>query len=279
MKTVSVLIPAYNAARFIGRTIESALAQTYPQVEVIVVDDCSTDETAAVVARYPVKLIKHWRNQGQSAAFNTAIAHASGEFVALLDADDLWSPIKLQRCVEELDRNPGALLVYTNGAAIDDQDQPKWDLLPPGHQAPSPADLLINNVIDCPAQVVVRRRELEYFTIGMQSNDHDMWLRLRERGPFLYLDEPLSFYRKHGSQISLRRRQWEDGFTILSAARKRFPYKNSVARRRLAVIHFRLGQWDMRNGKRVRGLWHWTVAGILDPVRALRVAIGRERAS
>jgi glycosyltransferase involved in cell wall biosynthesis len=278
---VSVLIPCYNAARYLALTIESALAQTHPDVEVFVIDDGSTDDSAAIAARYPVTLLRNWRNMGQAAALNTGLAHAQGEYVAFLDSDDLWAATKLERCVAALEAAPQAVLAYTNGYAVDSNgvEDRGYALAKPGHRTPDVDGMLLNCVIDCPAQVVARRRDLEYFTPGLQSNDHDMWIRMRERGPFIFVDEPLSFYRKHGAQISLRRRQWEDGFQILAAAQRRYGYARTTIRKRLAVLHARLGLWDIKNGHRGRGLTHLARSGLLDPVRAVLFALGRDPAS
>lgn len=280
-KKVSVLIPCFNASNYLAITIESALAQTYPDFEVIVIDDGSTDDSAAIAARYPVTLLRNWRNMGQAAALNTGLAHASCDYVAFLDADDLWHPTKLSRCVAALDSNPDAVLAYTNGFAVNSNgvEDHGYSLVKPGHVVPDADGMLLNCVIDCPAQVVARRREIEYFTPGMQSNDHDMWVRMRERGPFVFVDEPLSFYRKHGAQISLKRRQWEDGFAILAAARRRYGYARATVRKRLAVLHARLGLWDVKNGQRLRGASHLAISAALDPVRALLFALGKDSSS
>jgi glycosyltransferase involved in cell wall biosynthesis len=277
-KKVSVLIPCFNASTYLAITIESALAQTYPDFEVIVIDDGSTDDSAAIAARYPVTLLRNWRNMGQAAALNTGLAHANGAYVAFLDADDLWHPTKLARCVAALDSQPDAVLAYTNGFAVDSNgvEDRGYSLVKPGHVVPDADGMLLNCVIDCPAQVVARRREIEYFTPGLQSNDHDMWIRMRERGPFVFVDEPLSFYRKHGAQISLKRRQWEDGFAILAAARRRYGYARATVRKRLAVLHARLGLWDVKNGMRLRGASHLALSAALDPVRALLFALGKD---
>ena len=92
---VSAVIPAYNSASFISRTIESAMAQTYPMTEIIVVDDGSTDRTAEVAERFPVRVIRR-RNGGPGAARNTGIQAASGEWIAFLDSDDAWRPQKTE---------------------------------------------------------------------------------------------------------------------------------------------------------------------------------------
>ena len=94
--TISVVIPAYNAAAFVSKAIESALAQTLRPLEIIVVDDGSTDDTAAVASHYPVRVIRR-PNGGPGTARNYAAARASGEWLAFLDADDLWLPEKLAK--------------------------------------------------------------------------------------------------------------------------------------------------------------------------------------
>src|SRR5690625_120229 len=99
---VSIITPAYNAARFIGETIESVLAQTYENWEMIIVDDCSTDDTREIVQSYQekdsrIKLFTLDKNSGSGVARNKAMDEAKGRFIAFLDSDDLWYPEKLRR--------------------------------------------------------------------------------------------------------------------------------------------------------------------------------------
>jgi succinoglycan biosynthesis protein ExoO len=106
---VSVVVPAFNAANFIARSIESALAQTFREIDVIVVDDGSVDHTAAVVDRFVrrdsrVRLLRHVNNEGVSAARNTAIAAAHGDWITLLDSDDTYAPERLCRLLERAAR-------------------------------------------------------------------------------------------------------------------------------------------------------------------------------
>ncbi|PSP80879.1 glycosyl transferase family 2 [Halobacteriales archaeon QS_4_69_225] len=106
MPTVSVIIPTYDRAPVLGRAIDSVLAQTHTDLEVVVVDDASTDETAAVVERRRdprLERVAHDENRGASAARNTGIEHATGEYVAFLDSDDEWRPRKLERQLERLE--------------------------------------------------------------------------------------------------------------------------------------------------------------------------------
>jgi glycosyltransferase involved in cell wall biosynthesis len=116
---VSVVIPSYNRAGIVGASIESVLRQSWTNVEVIVVDDGSKDDTRAVVEAYgaPVRYV-HQANAGVSAARNTGFAHARGEFVALLDSDDLYLPWKLEAQVRVLRANPEVGMVWTDMSAV-----------------------------------------------------------------------------------------------------------------------------------------------------------------
>jgi len=106
MSTVSAIVPTYDRAEVLGRAIDSVLAQTHTDVEVVVVDDASTDGTPAVVERRRdprLTYVAHEENRGAPAARNTGIRHAEGEYVAFLDSDDEWRPRKLERQLERLD--------------------------------------------------------------------------------------------------------------------------------------------------------------------------------
>ncbi len=96
MEKVSVIIPTYNKARYIGRTVDSVLKQTYPNIEIIVVDDGSTDHTSDVLSQYQSTVSHIWQpNQGPSAARNTGLNASSGDFLLFLDSDDIVTPDKL----------------------------------------------------------------------------------------------------------------------------------------------------------------------------------------
>lgn len=122
---VSVIIPTYNRAYIIGRSIDSVLAQTYRPIELIIVDDGSTDDTAEVVRRYgdEVRYI-HQHNAGVAAARNTGFAAARGEFIALLDSDDYWYPWKIELQIAFLQRHPDVGMVWTDMKAVTNDGAP-----------------------------------------------------------------------------------------------------------------------------------------------------------
>ena len=120
--TVSVIIPAYNCADLLADAVDSVRAQTYEDYEVIVVDDGSSDDTAAVAERlaadWPKMRAIRAEHKGLAAARNRAVAEMRGQWIALLDADDLWKPEKLQRCMDYLAGHPDLSIVYTPMAPI-----------------------------------------------------------------------------------------------------------------------------------------------------------------
>lgn len=118
---VSVIIPTYNRARIIPRAIESALAQTYPNLELVIVDDGSDDDTRAVIEAYGPRIRYFYQeNAGVSAARNRAMKYARGEFIAFLDSDDLWRPWRIESQVMALMRHPAAGLAWTDMTAVEE---------------------------------------------------------------------------------------------------------------------------------------------------------------
>ena len=103
---VSIMMPAYNVGKYIGRAIESVLAQTYENLELIIVDDCSTDNTYEIAAGYKdprIRILRHEQNMGVGPSRNDALSASTGQWVAVLDADDEWLPERLERLIKETD--------------------------------------------------------------------------------------------------------------------------------------------------------------------------------
>jgi glycosyltransferase involved in cell wall biosynthesis len=195
---VSVVIPTYNYARFVGEAVESALGQTYPSVEVIVVDDGSTDETQDVLRKFGKAIINVRKaNQGLSAARNTGIAHAHGAFIAFLDSDDIWLPEKLTRQLALFDGAPTVGLVGCNGFLIR-QNGEIFDTLryEPAIARPKLLrKLLMGNCISGGSNACIRRECLEKvggFDESLRSaEDWDMWLRIVSHYDVRFASEPL----------------------------------------------------------------------------------------
>ena len=206
---ISVVIPAYNAARTVGRAIDSVLAQTRAADEIIVVDDGSTDGTAEVVGGYgeKVQLIVQ-DNAGVSVARNRGIEAATGEWIAFLDSDDEWLPEKLEYQADHLARHPDLVWTYTN-LSWRKQDKVK---LHPAHSATFPPDLLVepevlNDYLLAYAAgffastitLLIRRDILDkagLFVPGMKrAQDTDLWFRIAYQFPKVgCIPRPLAVY-------------------------------------------------------------------------------------
>ncbi len=250
---VSVIIPAYNAGRFIRETVESALNQTYPHLEVIVVDDGSPQPVAQVVEADPAR-VRYIRkpNGGPASARNAGLRRSRGELVAFLDADDVWEPDKLAAQVAALEAYPTAGLAYAAVRKIDAEGRP----LPPGPPARRPSgrifpELFMRNIIPT-STVVVRRSCLEQAGLFDEApelisvEDYDLWLRVAERFEVVAVDRPLARYRINDAGISRPTARSYGGERLVierAVARSRAsrPELAALLPRRLAQLHFACG--------------------------------------
>jgi glycosyltransferase involved in cell wall biosynthesis len=226
---VSVIIPCFNAAEFITETVRSVLEQSQSDLELIVVDDGSTDGSAGLVGAIGDPRLRLIRkvNAGVAAARNDALSLARGEFVAFLDADDLYLPGNLERKVEFLRRDPRFELVYSAESLFDSRSGSVLGRTR-GRAGEALDDLLEfrGNLIHSPSSVLARRRVLDEagpFDPDLSTSaDWELWTRIARITPFGYLDEPLVRYRVHPGQmhrnIPLMERDMLHAFTKCRAA-------------------------------------------------------------
>ncbi|MEZ5308597.1 MAG: glycosyltransferase [Pyrinomonadaceae bacterium] len=206
-KKVSVIIPSYNASHFVVAAVESVLAQTHSNIEVIVVDDGSTDSTSGVLEAY-LDRIRYFRkeNGGVSLARNFGAEAATGEYLAFLDADDVWLPEKIELQLKAILESDNAKASHTAFFVTDEHLEPvgttRSDL--GGNLI---EDLLFSgNVVGTPSSVVVEK-ELFLQSKGFDPElsycaDWDMWIKLALLTGFAYVDEPLVKYRQHSENMS-----------------------------------------------------------------------------
>ncbi len=195
---VSTIIPTYNCEATLAQAIDSALAQEIDGHEVIVVNDGSTDGSAAIIARYGNKIrqMEH-PNRGFNRSRNPAAAIAQGEYLAFLDADDFWLPGRLELTCAALDRNPHATLAFGDVIPLNEDGTrgAPWVI----GRAPSLTDLFTRGWRIYPSAVTIRRSA--FVACGgfneQLTNFSDMylWMRARELGVFEYVTEPLTIYR------------------------------------------------------------------------------------
>jgi glycosyltransferase involved in cell wall biosynthesis len=208
MPAVSVVIPAYNHAKFLKRTIESALAQTWRDYEIVVVDDGSKDDTPAVAAHFGNALRYIWQaNQGMAATRNTALRHATGDIISFLDDDDLWLPNYLATVMSYFQIDSKLAAAHTGYQLTSDEEGRDF----PGHSSRTvPADELYDTLIEGgffpPSSVSVRRKILDavgVFDEGLQGcADWELWLRICHEHKFIGIPDELIKYRIHVGGLS-----------------------------------------------------------------------------
>lgn len=209
---VSIVIPAYNAARYLARTVESALGQTYAEREIIVIDDGSTDTTSALLEGYGTRIrVAHQKNAGQAAARNHGARLAQGDLLLFLDSDDLLDADLLTQQVALLNRFAGADAVYCDHRTIDDAGRITAETGALGYPRPSGdilRALLHGPCIVTPGLVLIRRAAFEVSggfnqTALMRGyEDYDLWLRMSVCGHFIYNPCTLVSYRRHPEQAT-----------------------------------------------------------------------------
>jgi len=220
--SVSVIMPAYNSAAFIGEALDSVVSQTRAVTEIIVIDDGSTDETCKIASSYPNVVVVRTNHQGPAAARNTGIRRAQGKYVAFLDADDIWYADKIRDHTNALATHPNAAFCFATlwGLPYPNQTnqliKPYWpDELVAWLDGKAVDDgsvfgdvyglLLRANCVNT-SSVVVRREAL--IEVGMfdesmnHGEDHDLWLRLARRWPAVFMVNSKSRYRIHAASSS-----------------------------------------------------------------------------
>jgi glycosyltransferase involved in cell wall biosynthesis len=210
---VSVVIPAYNYGKFLAESIESVLSQTHQDLEIIVVDDGSTDQTRSIVGKISDSRLRYLyqTNQGLSAARNTGIRNSRHPFVAFLDADDLWLPGMLQAALEQFSRLSSdyamvacfSLRMTESGVPIDRVEVRAGEEL---QTRQIQAKHIVLKSRFMPSSVVVKRHvftELGSFDTALRSSeDRDMWIRIAQKYRVLLFSQPLVRIRKHGNNMS-----------------------------------------------------------------------------
>lgn len=207
---VSVVVPVHNCRPYLATCLDSALAQTHAALEVIAVDDGSTDGSAEVLAAYAGRIrVVSQRNAGASAARNHGAALARGSFLAFLDSDDTWDPEKTARQVALLQQHPRAVATYCDHRTVDAGGRLTGyseALDAPRSSGRIVEDLIRGVRIKSPTLVMLRRQAFE--AVGgfdqtlRYAEDHDLFIRLALQGPVLYQIDTLASYRVHDASLS-----------------------------------------------------------------------------
>lgn len=283
MTRVSVIIPAYNYARFLGDAIQSVLDQTFTDFELIVVDDGSTDNTREVVDSFKDSRIRYiyQENRGLSAAENTGIKASHGEYIAILGADDIWLPQNLELKVKALDYRPDIGLVCSDAWLFDNKtgdtisrywhDKPSYhSWVDPRRAAREPLKELLYFGCFIPPQATVVRRlvftKVGYFDESLLNyDDWDMFVRIVKLFPIEIIDVPLVRLRRHGDNMGTN---WEKMFLGEAVVLHKAIRNYSLSKEELELVRIRQ-----------RGLRRRALELLRDGRQAIRsgkVAVGRE---
>ena len=249
---VSVVVPVYDSEGYLATTLDSAMAQDYPAFELLLVDDGSTDGSGAIARDYAARHPDRVRffvqeNGGICAARNTAIAHARGRYIAMLDHDDVWQPSHLSRAVAALESDPGTVMVHSNVRFIDRDGRvvsevPVTEPWARWHSRVFEGLLLRHLHVAC-CTAVFRREDcvavggfdLRYNRIGCE--DRDLWLRLALRGRIRHLDHHGADWRFHDAGYSSRHQErMMRGRQILVERMREFPEGRRLYRKARAAI-------------------------------------------
>lgn len=251
---VSVIIPAFNASRTIAKAVRSACDQSYPNMEIIVVDDGSSDDLTPALAPFgsAVRLIRQ-QNRGAGSARNTGVKLATGEFLAFLDADDYWHPDKLHRQVDALANNPTMTLCGTGHRELSNDED--LDASAPLTDEAGPilirdfAVFFANPYIGTPGVMLRRSLFLElggFRTDITAAEDVDLWLRAAYVGGVVYIPSPLFTVRRSSNSLTARHKDgtYRDNLKVIDdfcSTHRTFADKNArVVRQLRAAI---LANW------------------------------------
>lgn len=233
LPAVSVLMPVYNAERYVGEAVESILGQTFSDFEFIIIDDGSTDGSLGILRKYAdrdgrIRLVSR-PNTGYVVALNEAISLARGEYLARMDADDASLPERFQAQVDYLKKHPECVAVGTRVVVVDSDGDPlgEWnrdethEVIDAAHMEGSRGGVI------CHPSVMMRRSAVRavggYHAEHETAEDLDLWLRLAEIGRLANLPEALLRYRMHPKSVSHARseQQWRTVTEVLRDAYRR----------------------------------------------------------
>ena len=270
MPKVSVVIPTYNFGHFLGEALQSVLDQTFADFEIIVVDDGSTDNTRDVVASFKDDRIRYTyqENRGVAAATNVGILASNGEYLAQVDADDVWLPQKLELQVKVLDSRADVSAVCSDIYVFDDQtgaitgrfwhNSPYLGSFDPQVAAREPLRCLLSQGCFVHSSTALVRRivlnEVGLYDESLKTHEiWDMWARILLHHALEVIDIPLAKYRRHTGNLTVYWDQmYEDGVTVLEKAMRTLPLApddRRVLKKRLSRHHFSYGRGLVLNDR------------------------------
>ncbi len=271
---VSIVLPTYNGARYLSQSIQSCLDQTYTNWELIIVDDCSTDETPAVIAEYAVSdericTIRHETNKRLPGALNTGFEAARGDYFTWTSDDNTYRPAALDEMVTFMETHPDVGMVYTDATAIDENGDVISEF-----SAGKPQMLVYKA---CVGACFLYRREVrdvvgDYEETLFCAEDYDYWLRISAHFRMEPLHKNLYVYRRHSGSLTEQRRM-----QVLQAReqaiRRNLPELGWASGKDKAGGYLHLAQLARERGDREQARSYWQQALRLSPYLTLRRAV------
>jgi glycosyltransferase involved in cell wall biosynthesis len=281
---VSAVVTTYNYARFLPDALDSVLEQSHRNLEIVVVDDGSTDETAAVVRRYADRGVRYVSRShgGAGRARNTGLEVTSAPLVAFLDADDAWLPDRVAAGVSHLARHPDLALAAAHAFACDERLRPTAVVPAATAERGWMLDqLLVDNVVLNPSSVLLRRAAIEAaggFSEIPFGEDWDTWIEIAKRFPIGFIDRPVALVRRHSGSVSpTRGRVRVDANRAIVERHLRAyrpAWKRPILRRRAAsAAYFHAGLGSVKGGDRRVARRYAITSVALDPF-----TLGRRKA-
>jgi glycosyltransferase involved in cell wall biosynthesis len=257
MKKVSVIIPTYNSAGTLVDTVKSVLDQTYPDIEIIIVDDGSTDDTKKVLEPYLDSICYIYQdNNGTCSARNAGFEASKGEYIAFLDSDDLYHSTKIEYSIGHLESNPDIGFVHNPAIYINEKGMMAGIHYYLGNMMTDKFSerILLSNWV-CNSTVVMRRSSLEAIDTIKKTvfapADWDMWIRLSEKFRCGYINRPLSFYRLASRSIynDIEKNFKEELIILEEVFKRKKTYKISFKNKCFSNTYFRCANWYRRNSQ------------------------------
>ena len=273
---VSIITPTFNRAQFILQAVNSVLNQSYPNFELLIVDDGSTDDTKIrldTALKDPRVHYFYQSNQGQSVARNLALSRASGDLICFLDSDDYWVEDKLEKQVSHLAEHPEVDVVYGDIISVDEHDR-EISRENMKRYSGNIAKYMVRD--NCVSMVTAMARRKCFDELGAMrvtrrvADDYDLWLRFSARFRFLYVPEFFAYYRVMEDQISSdKTRRLDANWQIINDFRKDFPDAMSEQEfdESFAAFHNRKARYLASQGSKREALAEMRKALKLGPFR------------
>ncbi len=238
-KKISVILPVYNGERYLEEALKSILCQTYTNLELIVVDDCSTDCTGEIIKKYSesderVRYVKNAVNLKLPRTLNVGFSNATGDYLTWTSDDNRYKPEALERMVYWLESDPGIDMVYADYTGIDSEGSITCE-----RKMDDPCEIPFHNVVGACFlyKKDVAKKAGEYDATLFLAEDYDYWIRIRKNGRMRHVHENLYYYREHGQSLTASKQAQVINQTY-RVIEKHFLYLYSIAGSRADRVRF-----------------------------------------